>query len=85
MILANQGPRLSLCSLSFLIFLLHVSLAVPILFTRASTMVSGRMRIIAGLILSPRSSGSLVTNMKKEEIVIESTIGQLKVRESLAA
>jgi hypothetical protein len=38
-------------------------------------MIGGRMRIIAGLILSPRSSGSLVTNMKKEEIAIESNIG----------
>jgi hypothetical protein len=48
-------------------------------------MISGRMRIIAGLILSSRSSGSLVTNMKREEIAIESNIGQLNVRESLAA
>jgi hypothetical protein len=43
--------------------------ALPILFTRASTMIGGRMRIITGLILSPRSSGSLVTNMKKEAIL----------------
>jgi hypothetical protein len=42
---------------------------LPILFTRASTMIGGRMRIITGLILSPRSSGSLVTNMKKEAIL----------------
>jgi hypothetical protein len=75
MILANQGPRLSLCSLSLPIFLLRVSLVLSILFIRASTMISGRMRIIAGLILSPRSSGSLVTNMKKEEIALESNIG----------
>jgi hypothetical protein len=44
----------------------RVSLVLPILFTRASTMIGGRMRIIAGLIRSPRSSGSLVTN---EELV----------------
>ena len=75
MILANRGPRLSLLSLSLLMFLLRVSLVLPILLTRASTIISGRMRIIAGLILSPRSSGSLVTNMKKEEIAIESNIG----------
>jgi hypothetical protein len=35
-----------------LMFLLRVSVALPILFTRASTMVNGRMRIIPGLIPS---------------------------------
>jgi hypothetical protein len=38
-------------------------------------MISGRIRTITGLILSSRSSGSLVANMKKEEIVIGSNIG----------
>ena len=45
------------------------------LITRASSMIGGCMRIISGLILGPRSSGSLVTNMQGEEIVIGSSIG----------
>jgi hypothetical protein len=40
------------------------------------------MRIITGLILSPRPSGCLVTNMEKEEIAIGSSIGLAGLQES---
>jgi hypothetical protein len=75
MVLANQRPRLGLSSPLPLMFLPQASLVLPILFTRASTMIGGRMRIITGLILSPQPFGCLVTNMEKEEIAIGSSIG----------
>jgi hypothetical protein len=58
-----------------LMFLPQVNPVLPIPFIRASTMIGGRMRMITGLTSSPRSSGSLVTNMEKEEIAIGSSIG----------